>query len=172
MLTEMNSSKKTIIITIERMTNSGRIVFVSSGTHDPLKKTGIAEPVYENARLLAYPKETGENKSMMLIGQRRYTTSKLCNIYCAYELAERIKQQTNKNITINVFDPGQMPGTRFSRTFPPLIRFVSDHILPILTLFLPNVNTANKSGEALAWLVINPDLNETTSKYFEGTREI
>jgi len=160
------------IMLIGKMTNSGRIVFVSSGTHDPLQKTGVAEPIYENARLLAYPKETSENKNMMLIGQRRYTTSKLCNIYCTYELAKRIKQQTNKNITVNAFNPGQMPGTRFSRTFPPLIRFVSDHILPILTLFSPTVNTANKSGKALASLIINPELNETTCKYFDGTREI
>lgn len=157
---------------LEKMTDSGRIVFVSSGTHDPLQKTGIAEPVYENARLLAYPKETSENKNTMTIGQRRYTTSKLCNIYCAYELAERIKQQTNKNITVNAFDPGQMPGTGFSRTFPPLIKFVCDYILPIFTLVRPGANTASKSGKTLASLIINPELNETTGKYFKGTKEI
>lgn len=156
----------------EKIMNSGRIVFVSSATHDPLRKTGIAEPVYENGRLLAYPKETSENKNMMLIGQRRYTTSKLCNIYCTYELAERIKKQTNKNIAVNAFDPGQMPGTGFSRTFPPLMKFVCDYILPVITLFRPNANTADKSGKALASLVINPELNEVTGKYFQGTKEI
>jgi light-dependent protochlorophyllide reductase len=157
---------------LEKITESGRIVFVSSGTHDPLQKTGIAEPVYENARLLAYPNETSQNKSAMFIGQRRYTTSKLCNIYCTYELAERIKQQTNKNITVNAFDPGQMPRTGFTRNYPPIMRFVSNNIFPILTLFRPNVNTVEKSGKALATLVTNPELNSTTGKYFEGTKEI
>lgn len=157
---------------LEKITDSGRIVFVSSGTHDPLQKTGIAEPVYENARLLAYPKDAHESKNMMTIGQRRYTTSKLCNIYCAYELSERIKEQTNKNITVNAFDPGQMPGTGFSRTFPPLMKFVCDYILPIFTLVRPSANTASKSGKALALLIINPELNEITGKYFKGTKEI
>ncbi|GFP76323.1 SDR family NAD(P)-dependent oxidoreductase [Clostridium fungisolvens] len=155
-----------------KMTDSGRIVFVSSGTHDPAKKTIVATPVYENARLLAYPKEMNQNESMLTVGQRRYSTSKLCNIYCTYELAERIKKQTNKNITVNAFNPGQMPGTGFSRTFPPFMRFITKHINYIAALFLSNVNTANKSGKALAALVINPELKETTGKYFDGTREI
>lgn len=157
---------------LEKMTHSGRIVFVSSGTHDPANKTIVAVPVYESARLLAYPKKMGQNENMLTVGQRRYSTSKLCNIYCTYELAERIQQQTDKNITVNAFDPGQMPGTGFSRTFPPLMRFFTKYINYISVLFRPNVNTPNKSGKALASLVINPGLNETTGKYFEGTREI
>jgi len=157
---------------LEKMTNSGRIVFVSSGTHDPAQKTIVATPVYENARMIAYPKEMNQNENMLTVGQCRYSTSKLCNIYCTYELAERIKQQTNKNITVNAFNPGQMPGTGFSRTFPPIMRFVSKHILPVFTLFCPNINTPDKSGKALASLIINPELNETTGKYFDGTREI
>jgi hypothetical protein len=122
--------------------------------------------------MLAYPKEMNQNENILTVGQRRYSTSKLCNIYCTYELAERIKQQTNKNITVNAFNPGQMPGTGFSRTFPPIMRFVSKHILPVFTLFRPNINTPDKSGKALASLIINPELNETTGKYFDGTREI
>ncbi|MNB67255.1 short chain dehydrogenase [compost metagenome] len=157
---------------LEKMIDSGRIVFVSSGTHDTAQKTIVAAPVYENARLLAYPKEMSSNESMLTVGQRRYSTSKLCNIYCAYELAERIQQQTEKKITVNAFNPGQMPGTGFSRTFPPLMRFIMKHLLPVLALFRPNGNAANKSGEALASLVLNPDLHETTGKYFDGTREI
>ncbi|GKU24236.1 dehydrogenase/reductase [Clostridium folliculivorans] len=155
-----------------KMSDSGRIVFVSSGTHDPKQKTIVATPVYENARLLAFPKEMNQGESMLTVGQRRYSTSKLCNIYCAYELAERIQKQTNKNITVNAFNPGQMPGTGFSRTFPPIMRFITKNINYISTLFLPNVNTANKSGKALAALAINPEFNGITGKYFDGTREV
>lgn len=157
---------------LEKMTHSGRIVFVSSGTHDPANKTIVAVPVYESARLLAYPKKMGQNENMLTVGQRRYSTSKLCNIYCTYELAERIQQQTDKNITVNAFDPGQMPGTGFSRTFPLFMRFFTKYINYISVLFRPNVNTPNKSGKALASLIINPEFNEITGKYFEGTREI
>lgn len=155
-----------------KMTNSGRIIFVSSGTHDPAQKTIVAPPVYENARLLAYPKEMSQNESMITVGQRRYSTSKLCNIYCTYELDERIKQETDKSITVNSFNPGQMPGTGFSRTFPPLMRLVLKHILPVLISLNKNATTAETSGKALASLVLNPELNETTGKYFDGTKEI
>lgn len=157
---------------LEKMSDTGRIVFVSSGTHDPAQKTIVATPVYENARLLAYPKEMSKDENMLTVGQRRYSTSKLCNIYCAYELSERISEQTNKNITVNAFNPGQMPGTGFSRTFPPFMRFLSKHILPVFAPFHSNIKTPDKSGKALASLVINPELNETTGKYFDGTKEI
>jgi NAD(P)-dependent dehydrogenase (short-subunit alcohol dehydrogenase family) len=159
-------------ILLEKMMSPGRIVFVSSGTHDPAQKTIVAAPVYENARLLAYPKEMCQNENMLTVGQRRYSTSKLCNIYCAYELAERISKDTNKNITVNAFNPGQMPGTGFSRTFPPFMRFMTKHILPIFALFHSNIKTAEKSGNALSSLIINPEFSKTTGKYFDGTKEI
>jgi NAD(P)-dependent dehydrogenase (short-subunit alcohol dehydrogenase family) len=157
---------------LENMLDTGRIVFVSSGTHDPLQKTGMPEPKYENARLLAYPKEIDSKEDMSLIGRRSYTTSKLCNLYCTYELAEKIKKQTNKNITVNAFDPGLMPGTGLARSYPPFLRFVSKYILPVLILVHPNVNTVTKSGKALASLVTNTELDKTTGKYFEGIKEI
>ncbi|MDD7795396.1 SDR family NAD(P)-dependent oxidoreductase [Clostridium sp. 'White wine YQ'] len=157
---------------LEKISDDGRIVFVSSGTHDPAQKTIVATPVYENARLLAYPKEMSQDENMLTVGQRRYSNSKLCNIYCTYELAERIKEQTNKNITVNAFNPGQMPGTGFSRTFPPFMRFLSKHILPALALFHSNIKSADISGKDLASLIINTELKETTGKYFDGTRVI
>lgn len=54
------------------------ITFVSSGTHDPKEKTGLPEPRYENATAAAQDFEPGRTA-----GLRRYTTSKLCNIYNA-----------------------------------------------------------------------------------------
>lgn len=42
-----------------KMSDHGRIVFVSSRTHDPKQKTGMPKPKYENAKLLAYPKKVG-----------------------------------------------------------------------------------------------------------------
>lgn len=155
-----------------KMTDSGRILFVSSGTHDPEKKTIVAAPVYENARLLAYPDKASQNENMLTLGQRRYSTSKLCNIYCAYELAERINQQTNKDITVNAFNPGQMPGTGFSRTFPPLMKLFLKHILPLLMMFNKKAITVDTSGKALASLVLNPEFSKITGKYFDGTQEI
>lgn len=152
---------------LEKMDN-GRVVFVSSDTHDPAQKTGMPEPVYNKAELLAYPNRS----EISLSGTARYTTSKLCNIYCTYELAERIRSQTNKNITVNAFNPGMMPGTGLARDYSPFLKFMWKYIMPIMILFQKNVNTVKKSGRALASLITNDELDNVSGKYFDGTKEI
>jgi hypothetical protein len=60
------------------------------------------------------------------------------------------------------------------REAPAPFRFVLRHI-PIALLrrlFSPNVHTAQESGEALANLGTDPELNTTTGRYFEGRRQI
>ena len=157
---------------LNKMSDTGRIVFVSSGTHDPLQKTGLPEPRYANARQIAFQNGTVENNSPAYVGRLRYTTSKLCNLYCAYELAERIRTDTEMFITVNAFDPGMMPGTGLASSYNFIQRFAWKYILPILTLFMRNVNSVNKSGKALSELVTNPQFDLISGKYFEGTKEI
>lgn len=77
---------------------------------DPLPILPALGPKYINAKLLAYPDSNMEN-TYSSNGIRRYATSKLCNIYCTYEMAERIKKETDKDITVNVFNPGFMSDT-------------------------------------------------------------
>src|SRR5579883_1041351 len=68
-----------------------RIVFISSGTHDPATTDGRWNPpAYHDAYQLAWPEKGGRRP---LPGIRRYSTSKLCNLYCAYELARRLEAE-------------------------------------------------------------------------------
>lgn len=157
---------------LNQISPSGRIVLVSSGTHDPLKKTGMPAPVFEDPYLLAHPNQNSSNESISFIGRRSYTTSKLCNLYFTYELANRINQQPEMNTNVNAFDPGMMPGTGLAQSYTPFMKFVWKYVLPALTLFYPNVNTVRQSGRALAALVTDSKYNQTTGKYFEGTKEI
>ncbi len=153
------------------MAEPGRIVFVSSGTHDPEQVTGMPAPVYTSARLLAYPDTASSGESDPPIGRRRYSTSKLCNIYCAYELADRIRRETGRKITVNAFDPGLMPGTGLARQVKSAALFVWKYILPVITLLPINAHTPRKSGKALASLVTDTVFRDVTGRYFEGTRE-
>lgn len=157
---------------LKQMSEPGRIVFVSSGTHDPEQVTGMPDPIYVNAKTLAYPDSDPSQGSDGYIGRRRYSTSKLCNVYCTYEFAERIKKETNKKITVNAFDPGLMPGTGLARQVNPAAFFIWKYIMPVMTLLPINANTPKKSGKALAALVTSPRFNNITGKYFEGTKEI
>jgi len=145
-----------------------RIIFVASNVHDPKQKTGMPAPRYDNAEALAHDFEPGAEA-----GKRRYTTSKLCNVYTTYELARRLTASPDprrQSIRVNAFDPGLMPGTGLAQTYPPLIRFAWRYVLPALTLFQHNVNTPAKSGKRLAQLAAGSE-GVATGKYFSDGRE-
>ena len=146
----------------------GRITFVDSNTHDPKEKTGMPAPHYESAEAVAHDFEPGAEA-----GKRRYTTSKLCNIYTAYELARHLAASPDprlQSIRVNAFDPGMMPGTGLAQTYPPVMRFAWNYVLPALTLFQRNVNTPSKSGKRLALLAAGSE-GGATGKYFSDGHE-
>ena len=144
------------------LATDGRVVFVSSNTHDPAQKTGMPAPCYQNARALASDFEPGSKA-----GQVRYTTSKLCNVLCAYELARRLEQSGDprlQSLRVNAFDPGMMPGTGLARSYPASLRFVWRYILPALTLVQKNVNRPGTSGRRLAALA-DGSMGDFTGQY-------
>jgi NAD(P)-dependent dehydrogenase (short-subunit alcohol dehydrogenase family) len=159
------------------MVSPARIVFVSSGTHDPKQRTGMPAPRYPGSKALAWPERHPDpdagDEGAGVVGRRRYTTSKLSNLYATYELARRL---TGSGITSNAFDPGLMPGTGLARDWGPAARFASDRVLPLLQpvfdMFRMNINTVETSGRALARLVTDPELEDVSGRYFEGEREI
>ena len=156
---------------LKNLAPPARIVFVSSGTHDPAMKTGMGDPEYTNARLLAFPNETSGADSLQ-VGRTRYTTSKLANILCTYELARRLDAKGIFGITVNAFDPGMMPGTGLARDYNPFIRFAWKYLLPVLRYFGTGARRVEDSGSALARLVLDPALENTTGKYFSGLEMI
>ena len=146
-----------------------RIVFVSSGTHDPETLDGrFAPPQYHNARLLALPDEAAP-----LSGMRRYTTSKLCNILCAYELHRRLHTEgyhtADCPITVNAYDPGPVPGTNLIRDWNPIVRRLVKS--PLLRWFGVHISDVETSGAAMAHLILDPELAHVSNKYFQVSRE-
>jgi NAD(P)-dependent dehydrogenase (short-subunit alcohol dehydrogenase family) len=154
---------------LDHMDPAGRIIFVSSGTHDPALKTGMPVPQFTTAKMLAFPPQA-QDENAGEIGRRRYTTSKLANILTTYELARRLKDQGKVSITANAFDPGLMPGTGLARDYNPIMRFGWKFILPILTAFRPGINRVEDSGAAMAYLASSPELNGISGKYFVGKK--
>src|SRR5262249_1563137 len=144
------------------------IVFVSSGTHDPNEKSGFPEPRYTTAREIAGDLEPGVDP-----GRRRYSTSKLCNVYCSYKFAKRLLHASDarlKSICVNELVPGLMPGTGLARTYPALLRFAWRYILPVFILFKRNVHRTATSGQRLAELVAD-DSETSAGKYYSDGRE-
>lgn len=149
-----------------------RVVVVASGVHDPAQKSGVPAPAWNDAAALARGElsSAAASDTAFASGQRRYSTSKLANVYFTHALACRLPA----GITANAFDPGLMPGTGLIREAPAPLRFIARNI-PIALLrrvFSPNVHTAQESGDALARLVTDPELASVTGGYFEGRRQI
>ncbi len=149
-----------------------RVIVVASGVHDPAQKAGVPAPAWNNPVALAHGElgPAAASDKALASGQRRYSTSKLANVYFTYALARRLPS----GVTANALDPGLMPGTGLMREAPAALRFILRHI-PIALLrrlFSPNVHTPEESGDALARLVTDPELNTTTGRYFEGRRQI
>ncbi len=146
----------------------GHIIFVSSATHDPNEKTGFPEPRYTSAREIAADFEAGK-----VAARRRYTTSKLCNIYCANELSRHLAASADarlRSIRVSSFDPGQMPGTGLARSYPALFQFGWNYVLPVTTLFKRNHHRPATSGKRLAELVMSIDA-PAGGKYYSDGRE-
>jgi NAD(P)-dependent dehydrogenase (short-subunit alcohol dehydrogenase family) len=147
----------------------GHIVFVSSGTHDPNEKSGLPEPRYVSAKAVAADFEAGATA-----GRRRYTTSKLGNVYCTYEYARRLAGASDprlRSIRVNAFDPGLMPGTGLARTYPAPLRLIWNYVLPVLTLFWRNVHRPSTSGKRLAALATG-GMGPSTGKYYSDGRDV
>lgn len=152
-----------------------RVVVVASGVHDPAQKARVPVPAWNNTHALARG-ELGPSAASdrpFTAGQRRYSTSKLANMYFTYSLARRLPA----GVTVNAYDPGMILGTGLQREAAPPLRFVANRIMPLMKPLLhrvltPYIYTAEESGAMLARLVTSPDLNGVTGKYFgAGRRE-
>jgi NAD(P)-dependent dehydrogenase (short-subunit alcohol dehydrogenase family) len=163
------------------LTAPARIVVVASGVHDPVQleglpaSVGVPPPAWNVPAALAKGElgpEAAKDDTNADVG-RRYSTSKLANMYFTYALTPRLPA----GVTVNAFDPGLMPGTGLAREAPAFLRWlwfaVLPRMLPVLRLLLTkNVHTAKDSGAALARLIHDPELATTTGRYFEGLHEI
>jgi light-dependent protochlorophyllide reductase len=149
---------------LNSLTTPARIVFVSSGTHDPDTVEGrFNPPHYENAQALAFP----EKAKVQMPFVRRYSTSKLCNVLCAYELDRRLKAAGRTDITVNAFDPGAVPGTGLTRDYPAFLRSIASASW-LMRLLGVRVETVIDSGAHMAQLILDPQLEAVSGQYFQG----
>lgn len=155
---------------LDDMVRDGRITFVSSGTHDPKERTGMPAPVYETADAVAHDFEPS-----ITAGTRRYTISKLCNIYCTYELSRRLSASGDprlSSIKVNAIDPGFMPATALARSWPAPLRWVSRNVLPLLMrLANNNVHAPERSARRVAAITIGDDA-APGGRYFSNGKAV
>lgn len=128
------------------LAEDARIFNVSSDMHNP--PGGIKWTSVEN---LAHPTEND---------RRKYSYSKLCNVYFTYELDRRLRL-SGSGITANVFNPGYMIDTNFA---PGQDRSREEYIK---TTMPDRYGTLETSSSALAELAVSDRFAGITGKYFD-----
>ena len=124
---------------------NAKIFNVTSDMHNPPGGMKWIDP-----ELLFHPVENDRKK---------YSYSKLCNIYFTYELDEMLRKD-NSNILVNAFNPGMM-NTNFSGGHNSPAR------TSLVKLTMPErLGDLDKSSSALAELVVNDEYKDT-GKYYD-----
>lgn len=133
-----------------RLAPSARVVITSSGTHDPLEKTGVPAPRHATAELLAHPERDPQaDRVQAVAGMRAYSTSKLCNLLTARHLAESDEARAG-GWQVFAYDPGLTPGTGLVRNQPWLVRHLVWPLLPLALPFAKGMNSLADAGRGLA----------------------
>ena len=148
-----------------------RIVITASGVHDPKRMTGMPKASVSDIDTLA---ATGGPRHGAFSGPLAYVNSKLCNLWFSYELGRRLEaaglSSDEAPLAVNAYDPGLVPGSGLARDYHPAARFVWDNVLPAIASLLnpvvPSISTAEKSGVALARLVLEPGLARRGARYY------
>jgi NAD(P)-dependent dehydrogenase (short-subunit alcohol dehydrogenase family) len=146
----------------------GRVVFTASGTHDPETMDGklIGAAVEPNADALA---NVGKDGDKPLSVGKRYSTSKLCTVMYAYELARRLERE-GSGIASIAYDPGSVPETGLSRNLPKAVQYVAKTSLMHWMSKRIGITTSTLafSGAALAELAVDPQYAPESGTYFQA----
>ncbi|MCL2736416.1 MAG: SDR family NAD(P)-dependent oxidoreductase [Propionibacteriaceae bacterium] len=130
---------------LSRLTDQGRLVFVSSDMHyTTLSK---ARAVFTDAYALAHP--TAEKRTMF-----HYSMAKLCLIMCTLHMARRLGPETGMTATVNAINPGLMTDTKIWQ-YPhnPVGRTLERATLSAISRAWGQGSTSVASGRVLADMV-------------------
>ncbi|MBY8857431.1 SDR family NAD(P)-dependent oxidoreductase [Nocardia sp. CA2R105] len=150
------------------LSESGRVVYTASGTHDPDSMDGrmVGAAVEPDAVALA---NNGKNGGKALSTGRRYSTSKLCTVMYAYELDRRLRK-ADSSISSIAFDPGSVPETGFLRDMPEPVRWIAGSAAMKWVSKRIGVTTSDMgfSGASLAAIATDADYAGASGKYFQA----
>lgn len=145
---------------------AARVVLTASGTHDPAEGAPLPPPRHARVEYLAHPeRDPAHDKRPYDAGRRAYTSSKLCNVMTARELARRTAAD-RPDLAIASFCPGFTPGTGLARSYPWPVGPLFKHLGPLILRRGAGVSTPALSGGFLATLVTSPDYAASRGDYY------
>lgn len=141
-----------------RLSDGGRIVMTTSGTHDPATRAELVPPRHADADLLAHPERDPDlDPTPAKAGQHAYTASKTCVVLTARALAEN-QAVRERGIRVVAYCPGQVFGTGLaaglSRPRRVAWAVMGTPVSAPLRRFVPTLNTQAAAGGTLARLAL------------------
>jgi NAD(P)-dependent dehydrogenase (short-subunit alcohol dehydrogenase family) len=153
---------------LNALSDHGRIVSTTSGTHDPDTMDGklAGVPAEPDAHTLAY---AGNDGTKPLSTGQLYTTSKLCMMLHAYELDRRLRRSGSAIESI-AFDPGSTMGTGFLRNMPAPVQWLASRRFMkwVMRRVGVTIGTVDFSGASLARIAADPTFAKKSGKYFQS----
>lgn len=144
----------------KQLTKDAIIITTGSGTHDPEEKAPPPPPRHADAKLLAYPQnDPGLDRFPPRAAARAYTSSKLCCILFAQEIANRYPHYRAAS-----FDPGFLPETNLAREFPKVLAALIKRIVP-LTMPRDRTGRIATTAPAYADLLLGDGMPEENGGY-------
>lgn len=153
------------LIAADRMPE--RVLWFSSGTHDPEKRAGLPTPRHADPELLAYPERDGAASAdkPSTRGARAYSASKLAVTMLTYAYA-----RTYPDMRIDAFDPQLTPGTGLARYQSRAIKLLWHTLLPAIVPLVPFMNRPAAVADAAAAVSLDEGLPRGSGRYIEVRR--
>jgi len=148
-----------LLLELLRQSAPARIIMISSEAHKA--GPGIDFNDLNNEQIWKDHAQPSNNASFTA-----YHRAKLSNLYFMYELADRLQ---GTGVTINAISPGFFVNTSIYRNLTGVFLLGAKLVFGFGTLF--GLNTPERSARTYAWLATDPQLAQTTAKYFEHLQE-
>ena len=153
------------LIAADRMPE--RVLWFSSGTHDPAKRAGLPTPRHADPKLLAYPErdKAALSDKPSTRGARAYSGSKLAATMLTYAYA-----RSYPGMRIDAFDPQLTPGTGLARYQSGVIQLLWHTLLPAIVPLVPFMNRPAAVADAAVAVSLDKVLPPGSGRYIEVRR--
>lgn len=144
-----------------------RVLWFSSGTHDPAKRAGLPTPRHADPELLAYPERdsAAADDKPSTRGARAYSASKLAAAMLTYAYA-----RNNPAMRINAFDPQLTPGTGLARDQSKFVQLLWHGFLPAIVPLVPFMNRPAAVADAAVATSLETGGPRASGRYIEVRR--
>ena len=147
---------------VPHLPDGANVVFVCSATEDPERKSAKMAGFRGGRYLSAEASARGEWKpgGSKMPGADAYATSKQCNLATVMVFARETPR-----LRFNALEPGFIPNTGLGREANAFLRFLGNHILPVLAPHIRYWSTPERAAQVATKVLV--EVSDQTGVYYD-----